>query len=75
MKQLVHRTVSATSAVVFQAAEAYSRWPLTMKSNATRGRMNKQRQHDAVDCGLQAARKSLHQRLLSVDSLGLFAGL
>ena len=75
MKQLVHRTVSATSADVFPAAEAYSRWPLTMKSNAIRSRMNKQRQHDAVDCGLQAARKGLHQRLLSVDSLGLFAGL
>ena len=75
MKQLLHRTGSATSAVVFQAAEAYSSWSLTMKSNANRGRMNKQRQHDAVDCGLQTARKGLHQRLLSVDSLGLFAGL
>ena len=75
MKQLVHRTVSATSAVVFPAAEAYSRWPLTLKSNAIRGRMNEQRHHGAVDCALQAARKGLHQRLLSVDSLGLFAGL
>jgi hypothetical protein len=75
MEQLVHRTVSATSTVVFPAAEAYSRWPLTLKSNAIRGRMNKQGRHDAVDCALQAARKGLLQRLLSVDSLGLFAGL
>jgi hypothetical protein len=75
MKQLVHRTVSATSAAVFPAAEAYSRCPLTMKSNVIRGRMNKQRQHGAVDCALQAARKGLHQRLLSVDSLGSFTGL
>jgi len=37
--------------------------------------MNKQRHHDAVDCALQAARKGLHQRLISVDSFGLFAGL
>lgn len=75
MKQLVHRTVSATSAAVFPAAEAYSRWPLTLKSKAIRGRMNKQRQHGAVDCALQTARKGLHQRSLSVDSLGLFTGL
>jgi hypothetical protein len=37
--------------------------------------MNKQRQHGAVDCALQAARKGLHQRSLSVDSLGSFTGL
>ncbi len=75
MEQLVHRTVSATSTAVFPAAEAYSRWPLTLKSNAIRSRMNKQRQHGAVDGALQAAWKDLHQRLLSADSLGLFAGL
>jgi uncharacterized protein YicC (UPF0701 family) len=75
MKQLVHRTVSATSAVAHRTAEACSRWPLTLKSNAIRGRMNKQRQHGAVDCALQAARKGLHQRSLSVDSLGSFTGL
>jgi 3-oxoacyl-[acyl-carrier-protein] synthase III len=73
MKQLVHRTVSATSAVAHRTAEACSRW--TLKSNAIRGRMNKQRQHGAVDCALQAARKGLHQRSLSVDSLGSFTGL
>jgi len=75
MEQLVHRTVSATSAAVFPADEAYFRWPLTLKSNTIRGRMNEQRQHGAVDCSVQAARKGLHQRLLSVRSLGLFAGL
>jgi|CXWL01.1.fsa_nt_gi hypothetical protein len=75
MKQLVHRTVSATSAVAHWAAEAYFRWPLTLKSNAIRGRMNEQGQHGAVDCSVQAARKGLHQRLLSGRSLGLFAGL
>jgi hypothetical protein len=75
MKQLVHRTVSVTSAVAHRAAEAYFRWPLTLKSNAIWGRMNEQRQHGAVDCFVQAARKGLHQRLLSVHSLGLFAGL
>jgi hypothetical protein len=75
MKQLVHRTVSATSAFVFPAAQAYSRWPLTLESNAIRDRMNEQRQHGVVDCALQAARKGLHQRSLSVDSLGLFTGL
>ncbi len=75
MKQLVHRTVSATSAVAHRAATAYFRWPMTLKSHAIRGRMNEQRQHGAADCSLQATRKGLHQRLLSVRSLGLFAGL
>ena len=75
MKQLVHRTVSATSAVAHRTAEAYFRWPMTLKSNAIRGRMNEQRQHGAVDFSVQAARKGLHQRSLSVDSLGLCTGL
>jgi hypothetical protein len=75
MKQLVHRTVSATIAVAHRAAKAHFRCPLTLKSNAIRGRMNEQRQHGAVDCSVQAAGKGLHQRLLSVHSLGLFAGL
>jgi len=42
MKQLVHRTVSATNAVALPAAEAYSRLPLTLKSRALKGRMNEQ---------------------------------
>jgi hypothetical protein len=42
MKQLVHRTVSATNAVALPAAEAYSRLPLTLKSHALKGRMNEQ---------------------------------
>jgi len=54
MKQLVHRTGSAMSAVMHQAAEAYFRWPLTLKSNAIRGRMSEPRQHGAVDCFVQA---------------------
>ena len=42
MKQLVHRTVSATNALALPAAEAYSRLPLTLKSHALKGRMNEQ---------------------------------
>ena len=75
MKQLIHPIVSATSAVANRAAKVHFRWPLTLKSHAIRDRMNEQRQHGAVDCSVQAARKGLHQRLLSVHSLGLFAGL
>jgi uncharacterized protein YicC (UPF0701 family) len=74
MKQLIHPIVSATSAVANRAAKAHFRWPLTLKSHAIRDRMNEQRQHGAVDCSVQAARKGLHQRLLSVRSLVLFAG-
>ena len=75
MKQLIHPIVSVTSAVANRAAKVHFRWPLTLKSHAIRDRMNEQRQHGAVDCSVQAARKGLHQRLLSVRSLVLFAGL
>jgi len=75
MKQLIHRTVSATSAVAHRVAKTHFRWPLTLKSHAIRGRMNEQRQHGAFDGSVQAARKGLPQRLLSVRSLVLFAGL
>ena len=75
MKQLIHPIVSATSAVANRAAKAHFRWPLRLKSHAIRDRMNEQRQHGAVDCFVQAARKGLHQRLLSVRSLVPFAGL
>ncbi|HSL02194.1 MAG TPA: hypothetical protein VK901_01470 [Nitrospiraceae bacterium] len=62
MKQLIHRTVSATSGVALPATGAYRRWLLTLKSRAIRGRMKEQRQHGALDSALQAARKSLHER-------------
>jgi hypothetical protein len=75
MKQLVHRTVSATNAVALPAAEAYSRLPLTLKSRAIRGRMKEQRQQSVFDSASQAERNGLHGRLLNIDSLVLFTGL
>ena len=75
MKQLVHRTVSATNAVALPAAEAYSRFPLTLKSHALKGRMKEQRQQGVFDPGSQAGQKGLHERLLNIDSLVLFTGL